>query len=358
MAQGKHQNGVALSRQRPSPTRLKAVGAQVPFAFADLFSGIGGFRLGLEAAGGHCVFSSEIDRFARETYSAWFDEEPCGDIRQVSPGDVPEHDVLAGGFPCQPFSIAGVSKKKSLGREHGFRDQTQGTLFFHIAEIIAARKPPVVFLENVKNLCSHDKGRTWQVIQSTLAELGYQVHHQIIDAARYVPQHRERVFIVAFRREIFGEVDFRFPEPPKGRRPRFDSVLDEHVDSRYQLSDKLWTYLQNYAEKHRRKGNGFGYGIAPPDSVSRTLSARYYKDGAEILIAQPHGNPRRLTPKEAQRLMGFPEGLPIVVSDTQAYKQFGNAVVPRVVAAIAGQISEVFARTLVSSRRCLFSEAR
>ena len=230
-------------------------------------------------------------------------------------------------------------------KRQGFRDKTQGTLFFHVAEIVAAKRPRVVFLENVKNLCSHDKGRTWQVIQSTLEELGYRVFHQIIDAARYVPQHRERVFIVGFRTDVFGDdMEFDFPAPPGGRPPRFASVLDRKVDEKYHLSDKLWNYLQAYAEKHRQKGNGFGFGIADPNSVSRTLSARYHKDGSEILIEQPGRNPRRLTPREAQRLMGFPEGLPIVVSDTQAYRQFGNAVVPLVVAAIAGQISEAFAR--------------
>ncbi len=339
--------------------RLRSVGPQVPFAFIDLFAGIGGFRLGLEAAGGHCVFSSEIDRFARQTYSAWFGEEPVGDICAIAPQDVPQHDILAGGFPCQPFSIAGVSKKNSLGRAHGFRDKTQGTLFFHVAEIVAARKPPVVFLENVKNLCSHDKGRTWEVIRSTLSELGYVVFHEIIDAARYVPQHRERVFIVAFREEIFGaRPAFEFPTPPRGRRPRFASILEDDTDPRYQLSDKLWQYLQDYAEKHRRKGNGFGYGIAPPDDVCRTLSARYYKDGSEILIRQDEGNPRRLTPTEAQRLMGFPGGLPIVVSDTQAYRQFGNAVVPPVIAAIAGKIAGAFVQHFHSSGACLFASQR
>jgi DNA (cytosine-5)-methyltransferase 1 len=341
-------NGVTTPVQPRTSARgrraLSKVGAQIPFSFIDLFSGVGGFRLGLEAAGGRCVFSSEIDRFARKTYEAWFGEEPFGDITTIDPADIPDHDILAGGFPCQPFSIAGVSKKNSLGRKHGFKDKTQGTLFFHVAEVVAAKKPAVVFLENVKNLCSHDKGRTWQVIQSTLDELGYTVFHKIIDAAKYVPQHRERVFIVGFRRDVFGdEPDFEFPEPPRGRKPRFETVLQKSVDAKYQLSDKLWNYLQAYAEKHRQKGNGFGFGIAPLDSVSRTLSARYYKDGSEILIRQPRGNPRRLTPSEAQRLMGFPPGLPIVVSDTQAYRQFGNAVVPPVIAAIAGQITEVFA---------------
>lgn len=338
-------NGVTQTkRQNIAATELPQVGAGIPFSFIDLFSGVGGFRLGLEAAGGNCRFSSEIDRFARQTYAAWFGEEPFGDICSLQPCDIPDHDVLAGGFPCQPFSIAGVSKKNSLGREHGFLDKTQGTLFFHVAEIVAAKQPPVVFLENVKNLCSHDKGNTWRVIQSTLEELGYRVFFKVIDAARYVPQHRERVFIVAFRTAVFGdEPEFEFPEPPAGPRPTFGSVLDRKVDAKYQLSDKLWNYLQAYAEKHRRKGNGFGFGIADRNSVSRTLSARYHKDGSEILIEQPGRNPRRLTPQEAQRLMGFPEGLPIVVSDTQAYRQFGNAVVPPVIAAIADKISQAFA---------------
>jgi DNA (cytosine-5)-methyltransferase 1 len=335
---------------------LPNVGASIPFSFIDLFSGIGGFRLGLEAAGGHCVFSSEIDRFARKTYESWFGEEPHGDLCSIEPNAIPDHDVLAGGFPCQPFSIAGVSKKNSLGREHGFRDKTQGTLFFHVAEVVSAKQPAVVFLENVKNLCSHDKGRTWQVIQSTLDELGYTVFSKVIDAARYVPQHRERVFIVGFRRDVFGETpEFEFPEPPRGRKPKFANILSDTVDQKYQLSDKLWNYLQDYAAKHRAKGNGFGFGIAPLDSVCRTLSARYYKDGSEILIEQNQGNPRRLTPQEAQRLMGFPTGLPIVVSDTQAYRQFGNAVVPPVIAAIAGQITQVFANHIRKKHGSLFT---
>lgn len=317
-----------------------------PFTFVDLFAGIGGMRLGLERVGGTCTFSSEWDRHCQKTYFQWFGESPVGDIREYAASrlhEIPDHDVLAAGFPCQPFSIAGVSKKKSLGREHGFLDQTQGTLFFSLAKIIAGKRSPVLLLENVKNLHSHDKGRTWQVILGTLEDLGYRVFHRIIDASSWVPQHRERIFIVGFARSCFGEsIPFEFPSPPKGRSPRLADILDPDPPDKYVLSDRLWRYLQDYALKHRSRGNGFGYGLADREGISRTLSARYYKDGSEILI--PTGaNPRRLTPREAARLMGFPDHLPIVVSDTQSYRQFGNAVVPSVVEAVGRSIGQVLA---------------
>jgi DNA (cytosine-5)-methyltransferase 1 len=257
---------------------------------------------------------------------------------------VPEHELLAGGFPCQPFSIAGVSKKKSLGREHGFKDKTQGTLFFQLATLIEVRRPEVLLLENVKNLRSHDRGNTWKTILQTLDELGYTVFAEIIDAQNYVPQHRERIFIVGFRRDLYGDdPPFEFPQPPTTPKRKFRDILEKPkaVSDRYTLSDLLWQYLQDYRAKHEAKGNGFGYGLAPLDGICRTLSARYYKDGAEILIPQKDGkNPRRLMPIEAGRLMGFPEELirNQVVSDTRAYKQFGNAVVPLVAEAIAKQI--------------------
>lgn len=326
----------------------------LPFSFIDLFSGIGGLRLGLEGVGGRCVFSCERDKFAQKTYQSWFGENPAGDVTEISAkGDIPDHDLLAAGFPCQPFSIAGVSKKNSLGRAHGFKDRTQGTLFFHLAEILDRKQPPVVLLENVKNLRSHDKGQTWNTISGTLAELGYAVFDKIIDAADYVPQHRERVFIVGFRRDIFGEQPaFGFPAPPETSKPKLREILDTNVDSKYTLSDKLWNYLQDYAEKHRRKGNGFGCSVAKLGGTTRTLSARYHKDGSEILIPQRGKNPRRLTPREAGRLMGFPEELVSpkaqVVSDTQAYRQFGNAVVPAVVGAVAKQIVAVMREAVVS----------
>lgn len=328
--------------------------ASVPaFEFIDLFAGIGGLRLGLESIGGECVFSSEWDRFSQQTYEAWYGEKPAGDITAIDPESIPDHDILAGGFPCQPFSIAGVSKKISLGRAHGFDDLKQGNLFFATAEIIRAKRPSVVLLENVKNLLSHDRGNTWRVISKTLDELGYEVHAQIVDAAGWVPQHRERIFIVCFNRETFGEafpegVPFEFPTEPR-KKQQLHSILDASVDPKYTLTNHLWSYLQAYAAKHKAKGNGFGYGLPDLEGVSRTLSARYHKDGSEILIRQDGQNPRRLTPVEAGRLMGFPmHRLEIVVSDTQAYRQFGNAVVPKVAAAVARQI-EIVTQELTES---------
>jgi DNA (cytosine-5)-methyltransferase 1 len=308
------------------------------FKFIDLFAGIGGFRIALERLGGECVFTSEWDKYAQQTYREWFGETPVGDIRQIKPQDIPDHDLLAAGFPCQPFSIAGVSKKISLGRAHGFKDRNQGNLFFNLATIIEVKRPPVIFLENVKNLKSHDKGRTWQVIEKRLQELDYAIFAKVFDAAGWTPQHRERVFIVGFDKRVFGDMPaFEWPAIPK-KKQTLSAILEKKPHSKYTLTEHLWSYLQNYAEKHRAKGNGFGFGIANPDGVTRTLSARYYKDGSEILIAQP-GNrpPRRLTPRECARLMGFPDKYKIVVSDTQAYRQFGNAVVVPVVQAVGKQ---------------------
>lgn len=316
----------------------------IPFSFIDLFAGIGGLRLGLEAAGGRCLFSSEWDTYCQKTYNAWFGEMPHGDITKIQPADIPDHDLLAAGFPCQPFSIAGVSKKNALGRPHGFKDATQGTLFFNVATIISIKRPPIILLENVKNLQSHDKGHTWAVIKSTLDELDYQIFSKVIDAAAWVPQHRERIFIIGFDKRVFGaNPPFSFPEKPEKTQPRFKDILDVNPDPKYTLSDHLWNYLQDYARRHQEKGNGFGYGLVKLDGVSRTLSARYYKDGSEILIPQNGKNPRRLTPNEAARLMGFPvsDGRKIVVSDTQAYKQFGNAVVPDVIESVGRRIVKV-----------------
>lgn len=328
--------------QRLAPAAEPTPG-KLPFTFVDLFAGIGGFRLGLQRAGGRCLFTCEWDRYAQKTYNAWFGDMPHGDIREIKPADIPDHDVLAAGFPCQPFSIAGVSKKKSLGRAHGFKDATQGTLFFHLATIAEIKRPPVLFLENVKNLLSHDSGKTWQVIENTLKDLKYHVYPKVIDACAYVPQHRERIIIVCFDSKVFGDqINFKFPEKPSNPAPRLKDILEDNPDPKYTLSDHLWAYLKQYAQKHKEKGNGFGFGLTSPEGVTRTLSARYYKDGSEILIPQEKSkNPRRLTPREAARLMGFPDELEIVVSDTQAYKQFGNAVVPSVVEAVANQIVEV-----------------
>ncbi len=334
------------------------VNYSVPFTFVDLFSGIGGMRLGLEAVGGKCLFSCEVDPYAQKTYLAWFGENPAGDVTALTKkSDIPPHDVLAAGFPCQPFSLAGVSKKNSLGREHGFKDRTQGTLFFHLATIIELHRPPVILLENVKNLRSHNKGDTWKTIAGTLDDLNYEVFSEVIDASAWVPQHRERVLIIGFDRRVFGnEPPFRFPEMPTEPQPQLRDILEKSPDAKYTLTDHLWQYLQDYAERHRKKGNGFGCSVADPNGITRTLSARYYKDGSEILIPQgKKKNPRRLTPREAGRLMGFPQHLidRQVVSDTQAYKQFGNAVVPAVIEAAATQIVDVMHWQLLKRNGCL-----
>ncbi len=326
------------------------------FTFADLFAGIGGTRLGFEELGGRCVFTAERDPFAMQTYSHNFahreEHVVVGDITRVHEGEVPDHDVLLAGFPCQPFSIAGVSKKNALGRPHGFEDLTQGTLFFDVARIIDAVRPKAFVLENVKNLRSHDRGNTFKVIMRTLRdELGYNVSSTVIDASPFVPQGRKRVFIVGLRDGV-EEFDFESVRIPS-TSPRMGAVLhpedgseapEAHytegalarVADRYTLTPHLWDYLQNYAAKHRRAGNGFGFGLVEPDDVARTLSARYYKDGSEILVSRGRGRiPRRLTPRESARLMGFPDQFRIPVSDTQAYRQFGNSVVVPVVRSIA-----------------------
>lgn len=301
--------------------------------FIDLFAGIGGMRLAFENVETKCVFSSEWDKFAQQTYFANFGETPIGDITQIQSEQIPDHDILVGGFPCQPFSIAGVSKHNALGKEHGFEHPTQGTLFFEIARIIKDKRPRAFLLENVKNLVSHDRGKTFTVIKETLEELGYYIHYKIFDAAKVLPQHRERIFIVGFREPVV----FSFPTLID-RHPKIRNILDCDVDSKYTLTANLWQYLQNYAAKHRAKGNGFGFGLVDLDGVSRTLSARYYKDGSEILIPQAGKNPRRLTPRECARIMGFPETFKIVVSDTRAYKQFGNSVAVPIVQAIACEV--------------------
>ena len=312
------------------------------FTFIDLFAGMGGFRLAMQAQGGKCVFSSEWNKYAQKTYWANFGEMPFGDItKNVTKSYIPEKfDVLCAGFPCQPFSIAGVSKKKSLGRETGFKDKTQGTLFFDVADIISRHRPKAFFLENVKNLMSHDKGNTFKVIKGTLEELRYSLHYLVMDGQSYVPQHRERIMIVGFDRDIFhGEEQFAFPEQ-KQKTKSIKDILDPNIEEKYTLSDKLWNYLQNYAEKHRAKGNGFGFGLVSLNGISRTLSARYYKDGSEILIPQSDGkNPRRLSPRECARLMGYPDEYRLnQVSDVQAYRQCGNSVVVPLITAVSEQL--------------------
>lgn len=310
------------------------------FRFIDLFAGIGGMRLAFERAGGECVFTSEWDAYAQKTYSANFPGEVWGDITLLTNmEDIPEHDVLVAGFPCQPFSIAGVSKHNALGREHGFRNKTQGTLFFDVARIIDAKRPEAFLLENVKNLISHDKKRTFATILDTLEELGYQVFYDVLDGQAAVPQHRERIYIVGFRLPT----PFKFPALPV-TRPTLKSLLEPDPDFKYTLTVNLWEYLQDYAAKHRAAGNGFGFGLVDaedPATVTRTLSARYYKDGSEILVYQGDSlPPRRLTPRECARLMGFPDDFEIPVSDTRAYKQFGNSVVVPVVEAIAREMAK------------------
>ncbi|MGG2141474.1 DNA (cytosine-5-)-methyltransferase [Symbiopectobacterium sp. RP] len=327
------------------------------FTFIDLFAGIGGIRMGFESQGGECVFTSEWNEFSKKTYIENYGNSHrfVGDIVPFSASDVPDHDVLLGGFPCQPFSIAGVSKKNALGRPHGFECTTQGTLFFDVARIIAAKQPKAFLLENVKNLISHNKGNTFSVILQTLRdELGYEVHYRIIDGKHFTPQHRERIIIVGFRGKTdFSWNDLEFPDKNiqllcilhknDGSEPllewdgdRFFDHKSQSVQAKYTLTPKLWDYLQTYAKKHRAAGNGFGFGMVYPDSVTRTLSARYYKDGSEILLWQKDKvRPRRLTPRECARLMGFPDNFRIPVSDTQAYRQFGNSVVMPVMQEVA-----------------------
>jgi DNA (cytosine-5)-methyltransferase 1 len=314
------------------------------FTFVDLFAGIGGFRIAFESVGGTCVFASEWDRLAAQTYEANFGHRPEGDITQIPAEDIPDHEILTGGFPCQPFSIAGVTKHKALGNAHGFEHPTQGTLFFDVARIINAKKPRAFLLENVKNLLSHDKGQTFDVIRRTLEdELEYNVYPVLLDARWLVPQHRERIYIIGFK----DDINFNLPPLPD-LQPKFKDILEPHVEPKYTLTNHLWKYLQDYAQKHKAKGNGFQYGLTNLEGVARTLSARYYKDGSEILIPQGEGkNPRRLTPRECARLMGFPEDFKIVVSDTRAYKQFGNSVAVPVVQHIAQAMI-----------RCLFDETK
>lgn len=326
------------------------------FTFIDLFAGIGGIRKGFESAGGKCVFTSEWDSFAQKTYLANYphdDHAIFGDITQIADpaAEIPDHDILLAGFPCQPFSIAGVSKKNSLGLPHGFECTTQGTLFFDVQRIIAAKRPSAFLLENVKNLLSHDQGRTFKVILDVLSnQLGYDVTYKVIDGKRFVPQHRERLLIIGFKKDVgfkkfVGDDWENIPLPKLEDGPKLDAILhpqngeeidvDEQkyidkngkVQKKYTLTNNLWVYLQAYAQKHKAAGNGFGFGMVGPKDTSRTLSARYYKDGSEILIKRGRGNPRRLTPRECARLMGYPDNFNIPVSDTRAYKQFGNSVV-------------------------------
>ena len=368
--QAVHADNCVFTQSKPKPYTAHALRQLIlPFGatntknaayrFIDLFAGIGGIRAAFEGIGGQCVFTSEWDSYAQKTYAENFHDGHliAGDITKVEARDVPDHDVLLAGFPCQPFSIAGVSKKNALGRAHGFHDETQGTLFFDVCRIIEAKQPRAFLLENVKNLMSHDKGRTFDVIKRSLDDLGYDIHPRIVDGAHFVPQHRERILIVGFRKADQVAFDWNaLPLPPKGVHTmkdilhrtdgtephlvwdgnRFFDHAAGQVDPKYILTDKLWAYLQGYAAKHKAAGNGFGFGLVYPDSVARTLSARYYKDGSEILVHQGEGrNPRRLTPRECARLMGFPDTFRIPVSDTRAYQLFSEAAVVPMIAAAA-----------------------
>lgn len=307
--------------------------------FVDLFAGIGGIRLGFEKAGCKCVWSNEYNKSCAITYKANFGENDLvvDDIRKINSSNIPKFNILCAGFPCQPFSIAGVSKKNSLGKPHGFDDKTQGTLFHEIVRILKEKKPDAFFLENVKNLENHDKGRTFAIIRETLESLGYSFYYKVINAKSLVPQNRERIYMIGF---MDRKIDFKFPEISE-LNPKVRDILEKNVPDKYTLTNHLWDYLQKYAEKHRAKGNGFGFGLVDINKHTRTLSARYYKDGSEILIPQKGKNPRRLTPRECARLQGFPDSFVIPVSDTQAYKQFGNAV--------AVPVIEILAKALVKS---------
>ncbi|MDA5192794.1 DNA (cytosine-5-)-methyltransferase [Govanella unica] len=337
---------LALRVLREAAGKTPSSTSPISFRFIDLFAGIGGLRVGFQGIGGHCVFTSEWDPNAQKTYARNFrDNHPiAGDIREYSedPALIPEHDVLLAGFPCQPFSIAGVSKKNALGRPHGFLCDTQGTLFFDTAQIIAHHRPAAFVLENVKNLQRHDKGRTFATIMNVLEnELKYHVTTRVISSEPWVPQKRERIFIVGFREPTAFDLN-SLEIPAAAAGPKLGSILEPHdeVDPKYTLTPRLWEYLKAYKAKHESKGNGFGYSLFGPEDVTRTLSARYYKDGSEILVDQPGERPRRLTPLECARLMGFDRGdrrwhIPASVSDTQAYRQFGNAVVVPVVEFLA-----------------------
>lgn len=337
---------------------------QQGFKFIDLFAGIGGLRQAMESIGGRCVFTSEWDKDARKTYEANYKDnrEIAGDIREIAAEQIPEHDVLCAGFPCQPFSLAGVSKKNALGRAHGFLDETQGTLFFDVVRVLAHHQPKAFLLENVKNLTSHDKGKTFQVILGALREIGYHVECMVIDAQHFLPQHRQRIVIVGFSSDVgFSFSDIKLA--PKGAiklsailHPENGSELADNkytfgemgtVGAKYTLTDNLWKYLQGYKEKHAAAGNGFGCSVVGPNDIARTLSQRYHKDGSEILISQGESkNPRRLTPRECARLMGYSDDFKIVVSDTQAYRQFGNSVAVPVFKEVARLMAPYIARCM------------
>lgn len=322
------------------------------FTFIDLFAGIGGFRIAFQEAGGKCVFTSEWDKFAKQTYEANFGEVPYGDIRKIDKTTIPDHDILCAGFPCQPFSLAGVSKKNSMGRKHGFEDETQGTLFFEIKEILRVKRPKAFFLENVKNLRSHDKGRTFEVIRHALMDqLGYVVNWAIVDGAKWVPQHRERIFIIGFdpKQIHIAQKDIVIPLSPDKNYvyPELARIIQKKVAD-HTLGPGTWATLERHKAHHADQGNGFGYGIhslpIKKGEVTRTISARYHKDGAEILVEQKGDRPRRLTVKEAMQLQGYDPNrfkFPAAISNTQAYKQIGNSVVVPAIQASATFVADI-----------------
>lgn len=296
------------------------------FKTIDLFAGIGGIRRGFDTYGGESVFSSEWDKYSQITYQANYDEIPYGDITKIRPEEIPDFDILLAGFPCQPFSQAGLKK--------GFAD-TRGTLFFDVARIVNYHRPRVVFLENVKRFKTHAGGNTFSVIKQTLEDMGYEVYSKVLNAKHFgVPQNRERIYIVAFH----GKTNFEFPEGAR-EKTRLGDILEDKVNEKYTISDKLWAGHQRRKREHIEKGNGFGYCLFNKESeYTSTMSARYYKDGSEILIEQKNKNPRKLTPREAARLQGYSEDFVIPVSDVQAYKQFGNSVAVPVIRAIAERV--------------------
>jgi len=328
------------------------------FTFIDLFAGIGGFRIAFQDVGGNCVFSSEWDKYAKQTYEANFGEVPYGDIRKIKKSSIPDHDVLLAGFPCQPFSLAGVSKKKSLGRKHGFQDETQGTLFFEIKEILRQKQPKAFMLENVKNLISHDNKHTFEVIRHTLEDvLGYVVKWKIVDGANWAPQHRERIFIVGYHPDKINITRDKIviPERPRGKykRTELKDIILKNVDKKYTLGPGTWSTLERHKAHHAAAGNGFGYGLhampIPDGSTTRTISARYNKDGAEVLIGQKGDRPRRLTVEEAMQLQGFnPERFRFPVSDTQAYRQIGNSVVVPAILGTAREMAKVIKNEMIA----------
>lgn len=330
-----------------SRTDVTGGAGEARFAFTDFFAGIGGFRIGLEPLGGKCVYSVECDKFARKTYAAWHGTPPEGnDIRDIDAASIPAHVIMGGGFPCQGFSIAGVSKKNSLGMPHGFDDEKHGYAFFKLAEAVAVVRPMALLLENVKNLLTHDKGNTWRVIRTTLEGLGYEVFVDVLDAQFFgVPQCRKRVFIVAFDRSRVPElIDFRFPKFGAGSRPRLIDILDAVPDPAMTISEKAMRGHETHAARHKEKGHGFTHKLVDVHEVGPTLPAHYAKGGKEILIPQSGIMPRKLSPCEAARYMRFPDHLPIVVSPFQAYRQFGNAVVPAIAEAVGAEVLKVLER--------------